>query len=137
MVNLLLLITLAIASVTDLRDRVIPNWLVGLAAALALLLAALEGRLGPALLTGLLALSPFLVAALVRPEGMGMGDVKLAGVMGICLGQTVWIAFAVGLGLAGITGVMLALGKRTSPGETALPLAPFFALGAGTVLALA
>jgi len=130
-----LLTTLVVASATDLRHRVIPNWLVALAALAGLALAAAGDRAGPALLAGALAAAPFLLAALVRPEGMGMGDVKLAGVMGIFLGQSVWIAIALGLGLAGLTGVMIALGQRRNPAGVALPLAPFLALGVGTVLA--
>ncbi len=132
----LLLVTLLIASVTDLRSREIPNWLVAIAAVAGFGLALADGRAGPALLFGLLAAAPFLLANLIRPEGMGMGDVKLAGVIGLYLGQTVWAALALGLGLAGLTGVLISLGQRRRPSQTALPLAPFFALGAGTVVAL-
>jgi leader peptidase (prepilin peptidase)/N-methyltransferase len=132
----LLLVTLAVASATDLRSRVIPNWLMALGATAGLVLAAAEGRTVPAFLAGFLAAAPFLLAALIRPEGMGRGDVKLAGVIGIYLGQEVWFALALGLALAGLTGVMLSLGRRLPPSRTALPLAPFMALGAGTVLVL-
>ncbi len=134
--TVLLLITLAIASVTDLRSRVIPNWLVALAALAGLGLAAAGGSFVPALIAGAFAASPFMAAALTKPEGMGMGDVKLAGVIGVYLGQTVWIALAVGLGLAGLAGVLVSLGRRLPPAETALPLAPFFALGAVATLAV-
>jgi len=132
----LLLLTLAVASVTDIRNRVIPNWLTALAGLAGLGLAAAGGRAVPALVAGLLAAAPFLAANLIRPEGMGMGDVKLVAVIGIYLGQTVWIAVALGLGMAGLTGVMIALGRRQTPGQTALPLAPFLALGAGMTLAI-
>jgi leader peptidase (prepilin peptidase)/N-methyltransferase len=132
----LLTVTLVVASVTDLRSRVIPNWLMALGAIAGLALAAAEDRSAPAFLAGILAAAPFLLAALIRPEGMGMGDVKLAGVIGIYLGQEVWFALALGLALAGLTGVMVSLGRRLPPSRTALPLAPFLALGAGTVLAL-
>jgi len=131
----LLLVTLAVASATDLRSRVIPNWLVALAASAGLALATAGGEAGPALLMGCLVASPFLAAALVKPEGMGMGDVKLAGVMGICLGPSAWLAIAFGLALAGLTGILISLGQRLPPSRTALPLAPFLALGAGAMLA--
>ncbi len=131
-----LLATLLIASATDLRSRLIPNWLVALAALAGLGAAAAGGGVGPALLSGLLAAAPFLAAALIRPEGMGMGDVKLAGVIGIYLGSTVWFALAIGLALAGLTGVMISLGRRLPPSQTMLPLAPFLALGTGLVLVL-
>lgn len=129
-----LLAALGVASVTDLRRRVIPNGLVAAAALAGLGFATVQGRAGPALLAGGLAAAPFLAASLIRPEGMGMGDVKLAGVLGIFLGQSVWVALALGLGLAGITGVMVSLGRRIPPSRTALPLAPFLALGAGFTL---
>lgn len=130
-----LLLTLAVASATDLRHRVIPNWLVGLAALAGLALATAGGEVVPALLAGVLAAAPFLAAALIRPEGMGMGDVKLAAVMGIFLGQSVWVALALGLGLAGLTGILVSLGQRLPPSRISLPLAPFLALGAGAMLA--
>jgi len=126
----LLAVTLVVASATDLHSRVIPNWLVALAAAAGVAVAAAGGEVGPSLLGGLLAAAPFLLAALIRPEGMGMGDVKLAGVIGIYLGQTVWFALALGLALAGLTGTMISLGRRLPPSQTALPLAPFLAFGA-------
>ncbi len=131
---IILALTLAVASVTDLRSRVIPNWLVAVAGAAGLLLALDQGRAGEAMLFAVLAATPFLVASLVRPEGMGMGDVKLVAVIGLYLGQTVWLALVAGLGLAGLAGVLMALGKRLPPSQTALPLAPFLALGAGMTL---
>jgi leader peptidase (prepilin peptidase)/N-methyltransferase len=82
-----------------------------------------------------LAAAPFLLANLIRPEGMGMGDVKLVAVVGLYLGQQVWIALVIGLALAGLTGVLIALGRRLPPSRTALPLAPFLAAGAGIMLA--
>lgn len=130
-----LVITLLIASATDLRSREIPNWLMAGAALAGIGLAAAEGRAGSAVLFGLLAAAPFLLANLIRPEGMGMGDVKLVAVVGLYLGQQVWIALVIGLALAGLTGVLIALGRRLPPSRTALPLAPFLAAGAGIMLA--
>ena len=130
-----LLLTLLIASVTDLRRREIPNWLIAAAAVAGVGLAIAEGRDGSSLLFSLLAAAPFLLANLVRPEGMGMGDVKLVAVIGLYLDQQVWIALAAGLALAGLTGVLIALGKRLPPSRTALPLAPFLAIG--SVLSIA
>ena len=129
-----LLITLLIASATDLRRREIPNWLMAVAALAGIALAAVEGRAGSAVLFGLLASLPFLAAALIRPEGMGMGDVKLVAVIGLYLGPAVWIALAAGLALAGLTGVLIALGRRLPPSKTALPLAPFLTAGCVAVL---
>ncbi len=136
----LLTSTVAAASVTDLRRRVIPNLLTGAAGALGLIVAAIEagasGMLMAALL-GLMAALPLLIVALARPEGMGMGDVKLVGVIGIYLGITAWAAVLPALGLAALTGAMISLATRTPPSRTTLPLAPFLAVGTVPVAWLA
>src|SRR5437868_784909 len=70
---------LALAVVCDLRERRIPNAVTGPAALLALAFGGLE----PAHLAAGAAAGAFLgIAAVVRPDGMGLGDAKLAGVMG-------------------------------------------------------
>lgn len=136
---LLLTATLAAATVTDLRARRIPNRLTAAAAALGLGLAATSGS--AALINALAATSavaaPLLVVSLIRPEGIGMGDVKLVAVLGLYLGWAAWPALLIALALAGLTGLLLALGTRTPPSQTALPLAPFIAAGSLPVLVLA
>ena len=136
---LLLTATLAAATVTDLRARRIPNRLTAAAAALGLVLAATSGS--TALINALAAASavaaPLLVVSLIRPEGIGMGDVKLVAVLGLYLGWAAWPALLIALVLASLTGVLLALGTRTPPSQTALPLAPFIAAGSLPVLMLA
>ena len=129
-----LILVLIVSTVTDLRRREIPNWVTGGGAAAGVALAAREGRVGPAVLCATLAAAPFLAAALARPEGMGMGDVKLAGVLGLFLGWTVWPALVVALAVAGLTGALMALGSRREPSAVSLPLAPFLAVGAGLIL---
>jgi leader peptidase (prepilin peptidase)/N-methyltransferase len=130
-----LAVVLMLATFTDLRRREIPNWLTGGGAAAALALAVGNGSLVTALVCGVLAAAPFLAACLIRPEGMGMGDAKLAGVLGLFLGWAVWPALVAALAVAGLTGALLALGTRRTPSTVSLPLAPFLALGAGlTVL---
>src|SRR3954451_7820763 len=115
----LLLAALAAAAACDLRARVIPNAITAPAAVGAL---ALGGHPGP----GALAAAFLGMAALASPEGMGLGDAKLAGVMGLCLGGPVMIALLVGCGGA----VAYGLAARAR----AVPFAPFLALGAVAVL---
>jgi leader peptidase (prepilin peptidase)/N-methyltransferase len=79
--------------------------------------------------------APLLAVSLIRPEGIGMGDVKLAAVLGLYLGWSAWPALLVALALAGLAGALLALGTRTPPSRLALPLAPFIAVGSMPVLA--
>lgn len=135
----LLLLVLAIASLTDLRARIVPNALTLAAAVSGLALAATGGpaALALALVTGLALASPLLLVSLARPEGMGMGDVKLVAVLGIFLGWQAWPALLTGLMLAGLTGLVISLVTRRWPSRVALPLAPFLAAGTVPIVALA
>jgi len=115
----ILIAALAAATATDLRARVIPN---AITAPAALAAAAAGGHLAAGTLAAL-----FLTAAsLARPDGMGLGDAKLAGVMGLCLGPAVLAALIVACAAAVAYG--LARRART------LPFAPFLAVGALAVL---
>lgn len=127
---------LAAVSVTDIRRRMIPNGALLAAVGLWLVVEARTGGEGLAesLAAAVVIASPLLVAALVRPEGMGMGDVKLVAVIGLYLGWGAWVALLAGLFLAGLTGALISLGTRRPPGETTLPLAPF--LAAGVIISL-
>ncbi|HTU15375.1 MAG TPA: A24 family peptidase [Solirubrobacterales bacterium] len=126
-----LIVTLTVVSVTDMRRRVIPNRVLLLAAAVGVALSALSG---PAALAGDLAAAavvsaPLFAASLLRPEEMGMGDAKLVAVIGLFLGWQALPALLIGLALAGMTGVLIALGRRLPPSRTSIPLAPFLAAG--------
>lgn len=128
-----LAVTLLVVSVTDLRQRVIPNRVLLLAAAAAVALSLFHGpmTLPEDLLAAAVVSAPLVVVSLLRPDGMGMGDAKLVAVIGLFMGWQALPALLIGLALAGMTGVLIALGKRLPPSRTALPLAPF--LAAGTV----
>ncbi len=127
----LVTLVLLVASLTDLRDRLVPNRLTLGAGLCGLVLAAVEGL--PVLATAALAATalslPLLLVSLARPDGLGMGDVKLVAVLGICLGWQAVPALFAGLLLAGMAGLLLCLGSRRLPSEVALPLVPFLALG--------
>lgn len=126
-----LIATLVAVSITDIRERVIPNRLLLVAAlvwavgAVALGQVAVGGHVAAAVFISL----PLLLAALLHPEGMGMGDVKLVAVIGLFLGWQAWPALLIGLALAGLTGVLISVGGRRPPSQTTLPLAPFLAAG--------
>jgi leader peptidase (prepilin peptidase)/N-methyltransferase len=70
-----------------------------------------------------------------RPDGMGGGDVKLAGVIGIYLGWLGWGALAVGAFAAflygGVFGIALLVLRRAGR-KTAIPFGPWMILGAWT-----
>src|SRR4051812_2948962 len=85
-----LTLVLAAAVVSDVRSRRIPNALTGAGALAAAACGA--GGDGRRVAAGA-GVAAFLgAAALVRPDGMGLGDAKLAGVMGLCLGPPVFAA---------------------------------------------
>jgi leader peptidase (prepilin peptidase)/N-methyltransferase len=121
------------AALIDLEHRIIPNKITGLGTVLAL---AIGLALDPAgeperLIAGAGAGGFLLIAALAYPAGMGMGDVKLAGMMGLFLGASVAPALLVAL-LAGVTlGIVVIARKGAQAGrKTAIPFGPFLALGA-------
>jgi leader peptidase (prepilin peptidase)/N-methyltransferase len=123
----------------DLERRIIPNRITGPGAVVALVIGlALDPGGEPGrLLAGALAGGFLLVAALVYPAGMGMGDVKLTGMMGLFLGGAIVVALFVALIASVLTGVAIATrrGARAAR-KTALPFGPYLAAG-GVFAALA
>jgi len=128
----------AVAAI-DLEHRIIPNRLLAPAAAYALVagLAVDPGGVPEQLIAGLGAGGFLLAAALAYPGGMGMGDVKLAGVMGLFLGRAVAPALLVGMVAGALVGAVIIARKGAREGrKTAVPFGPFLALG-GVVALLA
>jgi leader peptidase (prepilin peptidase) / N-methyltransferase len=133
-----LLSIMPVVTVIDVRRRIIPNRIVypALAASAGYLvvarLAGAEVDLVRAGL-GLVALGGgFLLVALVAPGGMGMGDVKLAALIGLVLGALglggVAVAAAGGILLGGIAALIALLAGASR--RQALPFGPFLAAGA-------
>jgi leader peptidase (prepilin peptidase) / N-methyltransferase len=131
--SIALILIVVPAALIDLEHRIIPNRLTALGAVLAIVLGtALDPAGEPErLIAGVAAGGFLLLAALAYPGGMGMGDVKLAGVMGLFLGRAVASAILVAL-LAGVlVGVVVIARKGAHEGrKTAVPFGPFLALGA-------
>jgi leader peptidase (prepilin peptidase) / N-methyltransferase len=132
-----LILLLVPAALIDLEHRIIPNRItaVGALAALVLGLALDPGGEPERLIAGAGAGGFLLVAALAYPGGMGMGDVKLAGMMGLFLGTAVAPALLVAL-LAGVAlGVVVIARKGAQTArKTAIPFGPFLALGGLTAI---
>jgi leader peptidase (prepilin peptidase)/N-methyltransferase len=131
--GLILVTALVPVTLIDLERRLIPNKITGPAAVAAIVAGAvadLDG-LPEQLIAGAAAGGFFLLAALAYPRGMGMGDVKLAGVMGLCLGRAVAPAILIALvGGVLIGAVVIARVGATAGRKTAVPFGPFLALGA-------
>ena len=69
------------------------------------------------------------LAALAYPKGMGMGDVKLALLLGAMLGRTVPVALMVGMVAALVPSVVLLVRHGSAARKMGIPFAPFLALG--------
>ena len=122
-------VVLVAVSAIDLEHRIVPNRIV-LPAAAAVLVAQTARTLSPEWAIAALAASAFLfAAALAHPAGMGMGDVKLALLMGAALGRTVGVALMVGMLSALVPGIVLLARHGTKARKMGVPFAPFLALG--------
>jgi leader peptidase (prepilin peptidase)/N-methyltransferase len=99
----------------------------------AALLGSDSGEWVRALVGGAVMYAVYFALCFAYPAGMGFGDVKLAGVLGLYTGWIGWGAWAVGLFLGfflgGVFGVALILAKRGGR-KTAVPFGPFMLLGA-------
>jgi leader peptidase (prepilin peptidase)/N-methyltransferase len=130
--GLLLVTALVPITLIDLELRLIPNRIT-LPAAVAAVLAAviLDVSFVPEqLIAGAAAGGFFLLAALAYPRGMGMGDVKLAGMLGLYLGRAVAPAIFAGLVAGVVVGAVIVARKGAREGrKTAVPFGPFLALG--------
>jgi leader peptidase (prepilin peptidase)/N-methyltransferase len=131
--GLVLVTFLVPIAVIDFDLKVIPNKLTAPAAVLAVALGAVlePSYLPEQLAAGAGALAFFLLPALIHKKGMGMGDVKLVGVLGLYLGRDVAPAIMIGLVLGVIVGAAIVAIKGVSEGRrTKVPFGPFLAMGA-------
>jgi leader peptidase (prepilin peptidase)/N-methyltransferase len=130
--SLTLILLLVPAALIDLEHRIIPNKLTGAGALLALGLGTALDPVGEPtrLIAGAAAGGFLLAAALAYPGGMGMGDVKLAGMMGLFLGAAVAPAILIALLSGVLLGAVIVARKGARAGrKTAVPFGPFLALG--------
>lgn len=125
---------LVVATATDLERRIVPNWVV-LPAAAAVLALRTASHPSPEWALGAAGAAGFLfLAALAYPGGMGMGDVKLALLIGGLLGRTTPVGVMLGLLFALVPSVVLIARHGRGARKLAIPFAPF--LAAGAVVAL-
>jgi leader peptidase (prepilin peptidase) / N-methyltransferase len=122
-------LALVTVSATDLEHRLIPNRIV-LPAAGVVLVAQTAVHPSPEWAIAAAAACAFLLAAaLAYPAGMGMGDVKLALLLGAMLGRTVPVALFVGMAAALVPGVYFLARYGSRGRKMGVPLAPFLAVG--------
>jgi leader peptidase (prepilin peptidase)/N-methyltransferase len=118
-------------TLTDLDRRIIPNRVLLFGAVLAVAIAGIgdpsslpERGIAAVAAGGLL-----FVAALAYPKGMGLGDVKLAAVMGLFLGRNVAPAILVALLVGSLVGLGMIARQGAAARKRAIPFGPFLAIG--------
>jgi leader peptidase (prepilin peptidase) / N-methyltransferase len=133
-----LVLLLGVVTISDLRTRLIPDGPLAASLGLALGMCALTDpyQLAGRLAAGECAAGFLLAAALIRPNGMGLGDVKLAGVMGVYLGAAVVVAMLVAFASGSVVGLALIARRGWAARSRTIPFAPCLAIGALAAMAL-
>ena len=136
--GLVFVATLAAITLTDLEQRIIPNRILLVSAVIGIAIAAAAdpGSLPERALSAFGAGGLLLLTALVYPKGMGMGDVKLAALMGLYLGSAVAPALLIGFLVGALVGVGLILREGAAARKRGVPFGPFLALGGFIALLL-
>ncbi len=122
-------IALVVISATDIERRLVPNKIVLPAAAIVLVLQLVRDPSVEWPAAGLGAALFLFLAALAYPRGMGMGDVKLALLLGVAVGRTVPVALFAGMVFALVPSIVLFARHGSKARKMAIPFAPFLALG--------
>jgi leader peptidase (prepilin peptidase)/N-methyltransferase len=123
---------LVVLSAIDLERRVLPNRIVvpSTILVLAVRIALEPARAKEWILAGAAAFAFFFVIALVYPGGLGMGDVKLAALLGVGLGVAVVPAFVIGMTAAAVFSIALLLRDGPKARKATIAYGPFLAFGA-------
>ena len=123
-------VLIAVAAI-DLDHRIIPNKILLPAAVYGIVVAAATrtSDLPELLIAGAAAFVLLLLAALAYPAGMGMGDVKLAGVLGLYLGRAVAPALLAAFLAGSLVGLTMIAREGSSARKKGVPFGPFLALG--------
>ncbi len=122
-------LALVVITATDLEYRLIPNRVVG-PASLIVLAGMTAASPSPRWAIAAVAASAFLlVFSLISPQGMGMGDVKLAFLMGAALGPSVAAALVIASLSSLIPSVAILVRHGRAGRKVGFPFGPFLALG--------
>jgi leader peptidase (prepilin peptidase)/N-methyltransferase len=120
----------------DVADHRIPNRIVVPASAACAVLLVADRPSVQRLLPSLVLVAFMLVLSFASPASFGMGDVKLALLVVLGLGDVATRALVVGLVLAAAFGALLLVRFGRAAAARSLPLAPFLATGAALVVLL-
>jgi leader peptidase (prepilin peptidase) / N-methyltransferase len=131
-----MLVVLSALAGIDLRARVLPNRIIGPAmlAAIAWQLAFAPDRVLESLVAGIAVGAFLFVTCLISPGALGMGDIKLAALLGFVLGTQVVSALLIGfIAVIPVALTLLVMGGRGAR-RAVIPFGPFLGLGAAVVL---
>ncbi len=130
-IGLVFVTVLAIVTLTDLEQRIIPNkvLLAGAVLCLAIAVPTDPGGVPERLIAAAAAGGILFLIALAYPAGMGLGDVKLVATMGLFLGRAVAPAILVALLAGSLVGLALIARHGSKARKMAIPFGPFLALG--------
>ena len=120
---------LVVVTVTDLERRIVPNRVILPALVVALVVQTIRDPSVEWIVSALAAGGFFLLAALIHPAGLGMGDVKLAAFLGAWLGASVTVALFAGALIAMIPAVVILAMRGSAGRKVGIPFAPFLAAG--------
>ena len=129
--------TLLAFAAIDLEQRLVPDrlLLVALPVVLVLNLLVRHPTILSSLLGGFAGLAIFSLIHLARPDGMGLGDVKLAGLIGLMVGfPSVLFALLLGIIAGGLTALILIVQGQNR--QQTMAYAPALAIGAWIILYL-
>jgi leader peptidase (prepilin peptidase) / N-methyltransferase len=129
LVNIAACAVLVAVTVTDLERRIVPNRIIVPALVVALVVQTVRDPSVEWVVASLGAGAFFLVAALVYPAGLGMGDVKMAAFLGAWLGAPVIVALFLGSLFAVVPAIIILARHGSSARKMGIPFAPFLALG--------
>lgn len=129
--GLVFVTTLLAVTLTDLDRRVIPNKILLAAAIAGVVIAAIgdPSSLPERAIAAAAAGGGLFLVALAYPKGMGLGDVKLAAVMGLYLGRNIAPALLIALLAGSIVGLVMIARHGAEARKRAIPFGPFLALG--------
>lgn len=129
--GLVLVTTLLAVTLTDLDRRVIPNkvLLVSAIAGLAIVAVGDPGSLPERAIAAVAAGGGLFLVVFAYPRGMGLGDAKLAAVMGLFLGRNVAPALLVALLAGSLVGMAIIAREGAAARKRAIPFGPFLAFG--------
>ncbi len=119
-------------SAVDIERRILPNKILAPATTIVLAaqVALFPDRAPEWVLCAFGAAALLLIPLLIRPGGIGMGDVKLAFFLGTALGRDVFVALTLGLVSVLPFSLLLLASRGRAARKTAIPLGPFLAFGA-------